>query len=199
MFNRETMEDISKYSDKEQDKMIYTNILEQKILNFDDYFIDEEENIFGSENKKNKGRKPPVLSFRNKKENKGGYSPLQFKKTPQKIVETDLIKSIKYARRIPKLPTKILDAPGIIDDYYMNILDWSSDDVIGISLLNSIYLWKNTSKKDNVTRLIELDDSCYCSIKFSPDGKTLAAGDDAGYLHVYDVKSKQRTHEISVV
>ena len=37
-------------------------------------------------------------------------------------------------------PEKTLDAPGILDDYYLNLLDWSSDSVIAIALNESVYL-----------------------------------------------------------
>jgi len=33
---------------------------------------------------------------------------------------------IKSVRKIPKAPFKVLDAPALKDDYYLNLLDWSS-------------------------------------------------------------------------
>lgn len=178
--------------------MIYANILEQKILNFDHYLekIDEE----GAKNTKSKSKKKKqkLLNFSQKKENDMNYSPSGFNLEKNCITQTNLIKSIKHARRIPKAPKKILDAPGIIDDFYMDILDWSSTDLIGISLMNSVYLWKNNVKDNSVSRLVELDDGCYCAIKFSADGKYLAGGEDSGHLHIYDVESKKRLYEVSV-
>ena len=37
-------------------------------------------------------------------------------------------------RIIPSTPERILDAPNLIDDYYLNLLDWSVDNVLSIGL-----------------------------------------------------------------
>ncbi len=36
---------------------------------------------------------------------------------------------------------KILDAPEIKDDYYLNLLDWSAKGVLGIGLGERVYLY----------------------------------------------------------
>ena len=36
---------------------------------------------------------------------------------------------------------KILDAPDIKDDYYLNLLDWSSKGVLAIGLAERVYLY----------------------------------------------------------
>ena len=37
-------------------------------------------------------------------------------------------------RNIPNTPERILDAPNLIDDYYLNLLDWSVDNVVSVGL-----------------------------------------------------------------
>ena len=37
-------------------------------------------------------------------------------------------------------PIKILDAPGLEDDFYLNLLDWNSENYVGIALKNDIYI-----------------------------------------------------------
>ena len=34
--------------------------------------------------------------------------------------------SAQFRRRIQTAPERVLDAPGLADDYYLNLLDWSS-------------------------------------------------------------------------
>lgn len=46
----------------------------------------------------------------------------------------------KY-RVYPKSPDRVLDAPDIIDDFYLNLLDWSSTNVVAIALREQVYLW----------------------------------------------------------
>ena len=47
----------------------------------------------------------------------------------------------KYTRHIPQAPERILDAPELLDDYYLNLLDWSPNNVLGVALGDAIYLW----------------------------------------------------------
>ncbi|GME68436.1 unnamed protein product [Ambrosiozyma monospora] len=48
-------------------------------------------------------------------------------------------------KRIPTCPEKVLDAPGLIDDFYLNLLSWSSENVLAIALENAVYCWNATS------------------------------------------------------
>ena len=47
----------------------------------------------------------------------------------------------RYSRHIPQAPERILDAPELLDDYYLNLLDWNANNVLGVALGDSIYLW----------------------------------------------------------
>lgn len=44
-------------------------------------------------------------------------------------------------RFIPQYPDKILDAPDLVDDYYLNLLDWSNDNIVAVCLAQTVYLW----------------------------------------------------------
>lgn len=57
-------------------------------------------------------------------------------------------------RIINKTPFKILDAPSLIDDFYLNLLDWSSKNILAVGLASSVYLWNSTSGK--VSKLYDL-------------------------------------------
>jgi cell division cycle protein 20 (cofactor of APC complex) len=37
----------------------------------------------------------------------------------------------KAFRAVPQQPDRILDAPDLVDDYYLNLLDWSSTNTVG--------------------------------------------------------------------
>jgi cell division cycle 20-like protein 1 (cofactor of APC complex) len=45
------------------------------------------------------------------------------------------------------LPYKVLDAPSLQDDFYLNLVDWSSNNVLGVALGSSIYLWSACTSK----------------------------------------------------
>lgn len=65
-----------------------------------------------------------------------------------------LLSPRKPSRTVSKGPFKVLDAPYLADDYYLNLVDWSSTNVLGVGLASCVYLWSaNTSK---VTKLCDL-------------------------------------------
>lgn len=53
----------------------------------------------------------------------------------------------KVYRKIPKAPFKILDAQGLLDDYYLNLVDWSSNNLVGVGLENNVYFWSAANAK----------------------------------------------------
>jgi len=48
-------------------------------------------------------------------------------------------------RAIPTRPDRVLDAPGMVDDYYLNLLSWSSDNMVAIGLGEAVYVWNAES------------------------------------------------------
>lgn len=97
---------------------------------------------------------------------------------------------VKPARKISSVPERILDAPGILDDYYLNLLDWSQQNKVAIGLENSVYVW-NASTGD-VSAAAELPDGDYVSsVKWSNDGY-LAIGSSTGDIQIWDVEAEKR-------
>src|SRR5690606_22525594 len=45
-------------------------------------------------------------------------------------------------RYISSQPIRSLDLPGFIDDYYLNLVDWSKEDVLAVALDAHLYLWR---------------------------------------------------------
>ena len=44
-------------------------------------------------------------------------------------------------RQIPSKPDKILDAPDLLDDFYLHPLDWSCNNHLAVSLFDALYIW----------------------------------------------------------
>ena len=55
------------------------------------------------------------------------------------------------SRKIPKVPFKVLDAPALQDDFYLNLVDWSASNVLAVGLGSCVYLWSACTSK--VTKL----------------------------------------------
>ena len=87
-------------------------------------------------------------------------------------------------REMPTQPERILDAPDIVDDYYLNLLDWSQKDVLAVALKSRLFLWN--AQTSDVSQLTETS-GVITSVAWSPDGLTLAVGDSASCVTLYDV------------
>ena len=58
-----------------------------------------------------------------------------------------LLSPKKPVRKISKTPYKILDAPALQDDYYLNLVDWSHANVLAVALGSCVYLWSAATAK----------------------------------------------------
>lgn len=97
--------------------------------------------------------------------------------------------SAQMRRKVPTAPERVLDAPGLIDDYYLNLLDWSSGNQVAIALERSVYIWNASS--GSVSSLMESSDENYVSgIKWSGDGAYLSIGFSDGDIEIWDVEEQ---------
>lgn len=85
-------------------------------------------------------------------------SPIRY--DSQRILETPR----KQPRYVNKVPYKVLDAPDLQDDFYLNLVDWGSSNVLGVGLGNSVYMWN--SHTGRVTKLCELKDDTVTSVNW---------------------------------
>ena len=87
---------------------------------------------------------------------------------------------------------RILDAPQLLDDYYLNLLDWSSTGLLAIALGTAVYLWDPVDSSIRV--LVDLSSSStpVTALRFSADGLTLAVGCDDAATLLLDVQSQRR-------
>ena len=93
-------------------------------------------------------------------------------------------------RKIAKTPCKVLDAPALQDDFYLNLIDWSHDNQLAVGLGNCIYLWNAETSK--VTKLCELNSDLVTSVCWANKGSLLAVGCNKGDVCIWDVNySKQ--------
>ncbi|KXJ05464.1 Fizzy-related protein-like, partial [Exaiptasia diaphana] len=60
----------------------------------------------------------------------------------------------KSTRKISKIPFKVLDAPDLQDDFYLNLVDWSAQNILSVGLGTCVYLWSACTSQ--VTKLCDL-------------------------------------------
>jgi cell division cycle protein 20 (cofactor of APC complex) len=100
------------------------------------------------------------------------------------------------SRKIPTQPERVLDAPGIIDDFYLNLLAWSSQDVLAVALSESTYIWRASTGA--VSKIGECPEGTYVSsVDFSNDGSYLGIGTGTGCVELWDVETGTKLRTMS--
>ncbi|KAJ1954090.1 substrate-specific activator of APC-dependent proteolysis, partial [Dipsacomyces acuminosporus] len=102
-------------------------------------------------------------------------------------------------RRIAKDPVKVLDTPGIRDDYYLNLLDWSSTNKVAVALNSEVYIWDaKTSQTNLICDVSAQNDSDWVtSVKWAERGKHLAIGLNSGLVQVWDVNRGRKIRDFA--
>ncbi len=88
---------------------------------------------------------------------------------------------------------KVLDAPSLQDDYYLNLLDWGSQNLMAVGLSSSVYLWNAATAK--VNKLCDLHQHKVSSVSWGVRDPNIAVGGESGDVQIWDINkmSKIRT------
>ncbi|GKD05948.1 cell division cycle 20.2, cofactor of APC complex-like protein, partial [Tanacetum coccineum] len=104
-------------------------------------------------------------------------------------------KPVKARRYIPKTCEYKLDAPDLVDDYYLNLLDWGSSNVLAIALANTVYLSdvSDGNLSENTSELVTVDDESgpVTSVKWAPDGRHISVGLNSSDVQLWDSTAKK--------
>ena len=92
--------------------------------------------------------------------------------------------------------TSIVDAPYISGDFYTNLLDWSSDNVLSIALENTVYLWNASGCSASKLVTVDEEHGPVTSVSWSPDGRHLAIGLNNSLVQLWDTTAKR---EVNIV
>ncbi|KAF6037626.1 FZR1 [Bugula neritina] len=103
----------------------------------------------------------------------------------------------KAQRKIPRVPFKVLDAPELQDDFYLNLVDWSAQNVLSVGLGSCVYLW--SANNSQVVRLCDLsvESDTVTSVSWADRGNYVAVGTNKGYVQIWDVAATKRVSHFS--
>lgn len=132
-----------------------------------------------------------VLSFKNK-----APAPVEGYQNSLKVLySTQSTKRdlSKPTRHIPSAPVRILDAPDMLDDYYLNLLSWSCNNVLGVALSQCVYLWDASTGGIKELMNVDSDPNDYISsLAFLPQGGShLAIGTAESGVQLWDVQAQR--------
>mmetsp|Transcript_5372 Transcript_5372/g.15608 ORF Transcript_5372/g.15608 Transcript_5372/m.15608 type:complete len:577 (+) Transcript_5372:65-1795(+) len=97
-------------------------------------------------------------------------------------------------RKIPSQPHRILDAPDLVDDYYLNLISWSADNILAVALAHCVYLWNAGSGEIHHLTTIEGDDDYVTSVSWctiSGQSKYLAIGTNSHKIQLWDTQASR--------
>lgn len=96
-----------------------------------------------------------------------------------------------------------MDAPNFIDDYYLNLIDWSSKNVLAIGLGNIVYLWNASTA--SIIELMKTTDpnNIITCVQWIKEGTHIAIGTNDGIVQLWDADAQKplrmlRGHELRV-
>ena len=98
----------------------------------------------------------------------------------------------KTHRFISTTPERILDAPDLLDDYYLNLLDWNCHNILAVALSNSIFLWDASSGEIEQLLTLNNDDNEITSISWMKDGSHLAVGTSDNDVQLWNIEKKNK-------
>ncbi|OVA12711.1 WD40 repeat [Macleaya cordata] len=109
----------------------------------------------------------------------------------QQDLSEERIKNTNPPRRLPTRAFRVLDAPTLNDDYYLNLIDWGTNNVLAVALGSQLYLWN--ASNTNIQGLMETDsdDGYPTSVAWSENAKTIAVGLSSSKLQLWDAEKFQ--------
>ncbi|CAN1168434.1 Cell division cycle 20.1, cofactor of APC complex [Linum perenne] len=130
-----------------------------------------------------------ILAFKNK-------PPTPVELIPHQHLSSDSsvpyqAKPVKPRRHIPQTSERTLDAPDLVDDFYLNLLDWGSSNVLAIALGCTVYLWD--ASNGSTSELVTVDEELgpVTSVNWAPDGRHIAIGLNNSEVQLWDSTSNK--------
>ncbi|KAF3481282.1 WD-repeat containing protein slp1 [Arthroderma uncinatum] len=113
--------------------------------------------------------------------------PIDLRSQYNRPLKASTAQTAQFRRRVQTAPDRVLDAPGLVDDYYLNLLDWSSGNQVAIGLERNVYVW--SAESGGVSSLLETPADTYVSsVKWSGDGAYVGVGLGTGEVQIWDVE-----------
>jgi WD40 repeat protein len=109
-----------------------------------------------------------------------------------------------FKRKINLSPERILDAPNLVDDYYLNLLEWGRVNLLAVALGSEIYLWNGESLETSLlmstitdnNQILENNSNNITSLSWMNNGICLGIGLPNGNIELWDVIKGSRIRDI---
>eukprot|EP01132_Coremiostelium_polycephalum_P004116 gene4116-5150_t len=210
-----TINSPSKLSSPDESQLAYNLILKNEIfrsvggenhqtcgsINFDHYQFDHGhpnniESVISKSSVLSPTKGNNILKYKSKKSSGLSTTDSPYSLSPLSDDSQKLLSSPrKPQRKISKYPFKILEAPAIKDDFYLNLVDWNSQNILAVGLDTSVYLWNGTTSQ--VSKLCDFGpNQPVTSVSWIQRGSHLAVGRNDGLVQIWDAVKKKKVREL---
>lgn len=101
----------------------------------------------------------------------------------------------RAGRAVPQSALKVLDAPGLIDDFYGHPIDWSSRNIVAVALSETVYLFDAGSGR--IERLLGLPGgAAVTSLRWTGEGLHLGVGTSHGEVQIWDGSAQRQLRSL---
>ncbi|TMW66248.1 hypothetical protein Poli38472_004013 [Pythium oligandrum] len=132
---------------------------------------------------------PPPESFQ---------SSLHARFSHNKVSSIPAANARKLNRYVPSAPIKVLDAPELMNDYYLNLLSWGSNNILAVALGQCVYLWN--AETGEIDELMTLEGDDYVSsVQWSDvsGSSHLAIGTSDSVVQLWDVAASKQVRSMN--
>ncbi|KAK9697598.1 hypothetical protein RND81_08G047600 [Saponaria officinalis] len=123
-----------------------------------------------------------ILAFKNQ-------PPAPVQLMPASVLQS---KPVKPRRHIPQTSERTLDAPDLSDDYYLNLLDWGTTNVLALALATTVYLWDASTGSTSELVTVSEDIGSVTSVNWAPDGRHIAVGLNNSQVQLWDTTANRQ-------
>ncbi|KAG2428164.1 hypothetical protein HXX76_011844 [Chlamydomonas incerta] len=134
-----------------------------------------------------------ILAFKQK----APAAPEGYENSLKSLYNQNLAPTVKKTfRHVPTTQERILDAPELMDDYYLNLLDWSGQNLIAVALGRSVYLWNAASGGVEELCTVPNEGDYISALKWGSDGNFLAVGTSDAKVQIWDANRRKQVREL---
>lgn len=156
-----------------------------------------DQSVMGADTSMNKGSR--ILAYKNK-----APAPSDGYQSSLKVIYSQYggnrsKETVKPTRHISSAPVRILDAPDMLDDYYLNLLSWSSTNVLAVALSQCVYLWD--AQSGSIKELMSVDQNLEGYVSsvswIQQGGSHIAVGTATNQVQLWDVAAGKQVRTLN--
>jgi cell division cycle protein 20 (cofactor of APC complex) len=146
-------------------------------------------NVLGKETLNSK-----VLNYRHKPVRQDAFQNNLRVRHPSSSREGNARPKSKARRVLPQSAVKVLDAPGLIDDFYSHPVDWSARNVVAVALSEAAFLFDAPS--GHTERLLSLPAGNVTALRWTGEGSHLSVGTSSGEVQLWDACAQKQLRSL---